>query len=233
MRTIGLVCAVDRELEPYRQVMKNDATSTKSMLTFHQGTIDGVNVAALYCGVCKVNAAVATQILIDRYAVDVVVMSGTAGAIDETLNIGDSVIATEVCYHDVEKSILTEYHPWMPREFFPSDPTLLALCRAHIAAGDDTKLHYGRIATGETFIDRDGRDAIIGKCHPLCVDMETASVAHVCYVNEIPFIAVRSISDTPENSGEEVFRANCNYASAQSFAIVRQLLSAIGKQWTA
>lgn len=229
MHTVGIICAIERELEPFLKALRAGQTRSVAMLTCHEGTIEDVNVVALYCGVCKVNAAIAAQILVDRYKVDAVVVSGTAGGIDERLAIGDSVIATEVCYHDVAGDILTEYHPWMPNDFFSSDPTLLALCRENITAHNKAKIYYGRIATGEAFIDEDGRAAIIKAVNPLCVDMETAAVAHVCYVNHTPFIAVRSISDTEAEHGESVFDENCNHAAGQSYHIVRQLLTQIRK----
>lgn len=229
MQKIGIICAIERELEPYLKVIKNDKISSEVMLRYHEGTIEGVEVVVVFCGVCKVNAAIATQVLIDRYNVDAVIVSGTAGGIDKRLEIGDSVIATEVCYHDVAKGILTDYHPWMPDECFFSDQALLALCREKVTAENDTKIYYGKIATGEAFIDKDGRDRIIQDYNPLCVDMETAGIAHVCYVNNMPFIAVRSISDTGEQSGESVFEENCNFAAAQSFHVVRQMLAQVNE----
>ncbi len=86
------------------------------------------------------------------------------------------------------------------------------------------KIFFGRIVTGEAFISNNGRTEIISKYHPLCVDMETASIAHVCYVNNVPFIAIRSITDTEDQCGVEVFEKNCVSASNNSINMVKKIL---------
>lgn len=80
---------------------------------------------------------------------------------------------------------------------------------------------FGKMVTGETFIDNKGRSEIISKFNPLCVDMETASIAHVCYVNKIPFISIRSITDTEDERGVEVFESNCLMAAKKSIDFVK------------
>ena len=216
MKRIGIICAVERELAPYLKVIESEIISQNAMLTFHEGKINGVCVVALFCGVCKVNAAIATQLLIDKYHVDSVIVSGTAGGMDAELKLLNTVVSTEVCYHDVKGEILTEYHPWLKRPYFSADEKLL-LCFKKALNGT---AHFGRIVTGETFVDTHERQAINDLFKPLCVDMETAAVAHVCHVNSIPFIAVRSISDTASESGTDIFDANCKSASEKSFEAV-------------
>ncbi|MDU4739693.1 5'-methylthioadenosine/S-adenosylhomocysteine nucleosidase [Clostridium sp.] len=83
---------------------------------------------------------------------------------------------------------------------------------------------FGKIVTGEEFIDNRGRSEIISKFNPLCVDMETASIAHVCYVNKIPFISIRSITDTEDERSVEVFEYNCLMAAKKSIDFVKKLL---------
>ncbi|PGB01575.1 5'-methylthioadenosine/S-adenosylhomocysteine nucleosidase [Bacillus toyonensis] len=151
-----------------------------------------------------------------------------AGAIDKVLKIGDTVISTEIAYHDVDEGILTEYHPWMESVYFKTDSKLLELSRAVIENNQFTQnVYFGKIVTGEAFISESGRTEIISKYNPLCVDMETASIAHVCYANTIPFIAVRSITDTEEASGIEVFEDNCVSASHHSIHFVKKLLESL------
>lgn len=225
MGRIGVICAIERELEPYLDVIKTEAVTKNALITFHQGSIADTEVVALFCGVCKVNAAIAAQILIDKYEVDCVIVSGTAGGLDKRLKIGDTVISTEVTYHDVDDEILTEYHPWMPDIYFYADKGLLSVFKkAILNAKLPQTIYFGKIVTGESFIDKDGRDIINQKYNPLCVDMETAAIAHVCYANRIPYIAVRSVSDTEENSGEDNFSRYCNLASENSFKVVELLL---------
>lgn len=206
---IGIVCAVEREAAPFLPLIEDLKMSEKSMLRFFQGKIKGAEVVLVTCGVCKVNAAIAAQILVDTYKVDVIINAGTAGAMDENLNILDAVVATEVTYHDVSNDILTKNHPKMDDVFFKTDEKMIAAFR--IVAGTiktPGKLVFGRMVTGESFIDQDGRDTINERFAPMSVDMETAAIAHVCYVNQVPFAAVRCITDTAKQSGIKVFEDN-------------------------
>ena len=221
MQKIGIICAADRELNPFLPHITDCKTFEKAMLTFYEGTINGVNIVALYCGVCKTNAALATQILIDTYNADAVINAGTAGGMDSKLNLLDTVICTEAAYHDVHEDVLTQFHPWMPSVFFKSDAALLELSKT---VADKFTIHYGRMVTGEAFITDDGRDHINSAFAPLSVDMETASIAHVCYVNKIPFIAVRTITDTADHSGKDNFEVNCDAAANISKDIVLAML---------
>lgn len=230
-KKIGIICAVERELAPFIDHIDNIKITQKAMLKIYEGNIAGVPVAALFCGVCKVNAAIATQILIDHYDVDVVINAGTAGGMDAMLSLFDTVIATETAYHDVADGILTEYHPWMNTAYFASDKDLLEL--SEIAVQKSAKadsVFWGRMVTGEVFIADDGRQKINEKYAPLTVDMESASIAHVCYVNQIPFISVRCITDTATHSGEDTFAENCEKASVIAKDITLALLREIKKR---
>ena len=227
---IGIICAGDDELTPFLPYIQDCKTSNKAMLTFYEGTINGVNIVALFCGVCKTNAAIATQILIDHFHVNIIINAGTAGGMDERLNIFDTVISTEVAHHDVHEGILTEFHPWMPSVFFQADKTLLALIKEatdHLST--EHSIYYGKMVTGESFITDDGRDKINAVFNPLSVDMETASIAHTCYVNSIPFITIRTLTDTATHRGAEHFEKNVIIASEISKKIVLAFLQEIKK----
>jgi len=224
---IGIICAGDRELAPFLPHIQNCKPSNKAMLTFYEGTINGASVVALFCGVCKTNAAIATQILIDSYKVEALINAGTAGGMDDSLDIFDTVISTEVVHHDVHKDILTKFHPWMPSVFFKPCDLLVELSKKVAAQVKTKHKYYGRMATGEYFITDDGRNEINSAFEPLSVDMETASIAHTCYVNEIPFIAIRTLTDTVIHKGAEHFDKNVIAASEISKNIVIELLKEI------
>ena len=222
MKKIGIICAGDEELKPFLPHIENIVITEKAMLKFYEGKLNSVLIIALYSGVCKVNAAIATQILIDTYCVDSIINAGTAGGMDKNINLFDTVISTQVAYHDVDDGILTEFHPWMPTVYFDADEELLNI--AKIISDKNKKVHLGRMVTGEKFIEDNKRDSINRKYLPLSVDMETASIAHVCYVNMIPFISIRSITDTATHSGIESFEKNCEKASVISKDIVLDFL---------
>ena len=126
---VGIVCAGDEEFAPFMPSIKDCKITEKAMLKFYEGKIHGVDVVALFSGVCKVNAAIASQLLIDVFGVNIIINSGTAGGMNPSLEIFDTVISTEVCYHDVAQDILTEFHPWMKSVFFQADPQLIELSK--------------------------------------------------------------------------------------------------------
>ena len=229
---IGILCAGDEELAPFLSLIKECKITKKAMLKFYAGQIDDIEVVALFSGVCKVNAAIASQLLIDTFGVDIIINSGTARGMEPDLEIFDTVISTEVCYHDVSPDILTEFHPWMKSVFFAADPKLINLSKSAVDKIRPVgKVIWGRMVTGETFITDEGRQIICDKFAPLTVDMETASIAHVCYVNNIPFLSIRCITDTAQHSGMDHFDENCAKASAIAKDITVALLTEIGKAW--
>lgn len=222
---VGILFAGDREAAPFIPMIRECTKTQKAMLTFNEGKIGNADVVALYSGVCKVNAAVAAQILIDTFGCEAIINAGTAGSMNSKLNILDTVVSTEVAYHDVAAGILTEFHPWMESIWFRVDNRLLEIARSVAGAYSVT---FGRMVTGEQFIEDDKRDIINENFAPLTVDMESAAVAHVCYVNKVPFIAVRTITDTPDHRGIAAFEENCAAASKISAEFVQDMLERIG-----
>jgi len=227
---IGILCAGDREAAPFFPMLCSIRTTEKAMLKFVEGRMENVNVVVLFSGVCKVNAAIAAQVLIDTFHCEAIINAGTAGALSTELQLFDTAISTEAAYHDVDEGILTEFHPWMQDIWFKSDEGLLQIARA---AADQIPSKYrtvfGRMVTGEAFIADDMRERLSSKYQPLSVDMETAAVAHVCYVNRVPFIAVRTMTDTADHSSSASFEQNCTKAAAISAEFVRAMLSV--SQW--
>ena len=227
-RKIGIICAGDREFAPFLKHIENDMVAEHAMLKIHEGVINEVQVAALYSGVCKVNAAIATQVLISDFGVDTIINAGTAGGMDEKLDVFDIVISTEAAYHDVFPTILTGFHPWLETEYFKADEELIGLSKR--AAGklqNGYNVVWGRTVTGEQFIAEEGRKDINDRYAPLVVDMETAAIAHVCYVNKVPFISIRCITDTAEHSGNDNFEKNCERASEIAKEITLKVLEEI------
>jgi len=225
---VGIISAVENELAPILGVLENPRLMEKAGLKIYEGSIDGVEAAVVVCGVCKVNAAMTAQILIDFCSVDIIINSGTAGGMDACLGLLDTVIATEVGYHDVDFMFLRDYHPHFNNPYFVTDAKLINAAK-QAAAKLETggKVHFGRMMTGEAFITDEGRPEINRLYSPMSVDMETAAIAHVCKLNAVPFMSVRSITDTADHSGVGEFEENCKKASVVSkdvtLAIIREL----------
>ena len=223
MKRVGILCAGDTELEPFFKYLQSPEVIEKAMLKFYAGHIMKTEIVALYSGVCKVNAAIAAQLLIDHFNVDSIINAGTAGGIDEKIRILDTVVSDRVAYHDVAEDILTEFHPWLKENYFQSDRELYFAAKKY-SYSSEYPIVFGTMVTGEQFIDDEKREEIGRKFSPLSVDMETSAVAHVCYVNEIPFLSVRTITDTADHKGAENFELNCKAASERSAEIVTGIL---------
>ncbi len=222
---IGVIGPTEREIMPFIDKIKDKKLHEHALLKFYSGIYEGVEVVAVFSGVCKVNAAIATQTLINKFDVTHIILTGVAGALDRQLKIGDVVISNEVAYHDVAHGILTEYHPWMDDIFFSPDKELFRLSeKAAEELVIKSNFHIGRIITGEAFITHNERESLIENFNPLCVDMESASVAHTCYANNIPFIIIRSISDYADENGSDSFDMNMEQAALNSIKLVEVLI---------
>lgn len=219
MKRIGIICASPDELKPFFSYLDEPQIRNKAMLKFYEGKIHCFEIVFVCSGVCKVNAAIAAEILIDSFYVDAVINAGTAGGMHEAVSLLDTVVSEETAYHDVASDVLTELHPWMDSVYFQSDSALLAAAREYSGVSPYPIL-FGRTVTGEQFIEDRNRENIDQAFSPLTVDMESAGVAHACYVNQIPFIAIRSITDTATHQGLEHFEKNCKAASERSAEVV-------------
>lgn len=119
----------------------------------------------------------------------------------------------------------------MEEIYFRSDRTMLQDAFNVCTSLDWTvKGYIGRIITGEAFVQHGERERLIEAFQPMAVDMESASVAHVCYANSIPYIVVRAISDRADEEGTETFEANVEQVSINALRVVEELLRLYGKR---
>lgn len=192
------------------------------MLTFYECRHNDIMVIAVYSGVGKVNAAIATQTMIDCFHVNCIISVGTCGSLAGKMKIFDTLIADSCLYHDLEATILTAFHPWMETAIFRCSPALVAM------AADCTveyPVHFGLLATGDYFLDSEEQRKKLLAEYPdvLGVDMESSAIAHVCYVNCVPFLAVRTVTDDGQNNAEEVFFSNVDKAAERSCHVCLKL----------
>ncbi len=204
---IGIIGPAPEEINPFKSKINSIKKDVKFGLDIVIGTYHGIDLVVTECGIGKVNAALMTQYLIDTYKITHFIVIGAAGAIDSNLAISDIVIANKIIHHDVDAGLLMRNHPYLEAGYFTPDSKMLDLSKKV-----PTKVFYGTLVTGEAFIDDTGREEIIHKFNPLAVDMETASMAQVCYINHIPMLAIRGITDTPNESGLEAFEKNLEKA---------------------
>lgn len=194
---VGIIVAIDEELDSLKKYIKEKKEELKYNLQFFKGYINDKEVVIVKSGVGKVNAARATQILIDSYNPEFVINVGVAGGVDKSLEIGDIVCATKLVQHDFditpfghEKGYITDVGT-----YFETDKKLVNKINELV----DCKL--GVIATGDIFCTEDQMgEKINNKFNALCVEMEGAAIAQVCYLCNKSFIVLRSISDVINNN---------------------------------
>ena len=229
MQTIGVLGAMPEEVDLIFQALTDPREEEYGGVLYKTGTCHTLRVVAACAGMGKVNAASTTQVLITRYGVDAVLVSGVAGNMSAQLRVGDIVISSDLVYHDAEDRMLRQSAPGTA--VYSATPTLIAAAgQACTQVG--ARYLIGRIATGDQFIgDFATKKKIREKTAPLCVDMEGAAVAHVAMRNKIPFVVIRAISDNAEESieslGAESFDVSA-YTKTASAIILKslQLLSA-------
>lgn len=230
MKRIGILGAMGLETALLSKKIEGLEKETHGSFVFLTGKVSSIEVVLVVCGVGKVNAAACTQAMIDKYQVDCIINTGIAGAIDDRLNPLDLVISAEVTHHDVKPAQLTNLFPFT--QFFVADGRLIESAkRACTEADIPGKCLVGRIASGEGFIEDDAdRVRIQKQLQAYCVEMEGAAIAQVAYINKVPFVIIRTISDRADSGATmtyEEFKTKAADTSAEIvLAILRDLMDA-------
>lgn len=201
MKKIGIIGAMALEIRVIKEHLVIAGTDNFAGFTFITGSLNGKLVVLTVSGVGKVNAAICAQLMIDHYDVDCIINTGIAGSLDTQLRVCDMVISDDVTYHDVRPDQMITCFP--NRESFYADQRLInyAMHACDLTRSENWNYKVGRIVTGDQFISDERKKKQISKrFHAACVEMEGAAVAHVAYVNRVPFIIIRSISDTADRN---------------------------------
>lgn len=206
---IGIIVAEPQELEAVKKYMKNTIVEEKYDLKFHVGDIGNRRFALVLCGMGKVNAARTTQTLIDNYHPDYVINCGVAGGISDVVKIGDIVVGEKLVQYDYD---LTAFGRELGEisdkvgKFIHSDKSLVEKAYGVIVRDDSISGIVGTIATADRFVTDPNlsRKISIGFGADCC-EMEGAAVAQVCFLDNVPFIVIRSISDVPNNDNKVDF----------------------------
>lgn len=217
MRITGIICPCRQELEPFLRLTADLEQVRIKKLIFFTGNIGAAQVVLCSSGIGKVNSAAAAQIMADRFEVEAIIVSGTAGSTDGRAGLLDTVICDTAVYHDLVPAALQTENPHMSEAVFHADRSLTS----HLS---QSGYIFGRMASGDVFADSSVRLRIAEKTGAVCADMETAAVAHCCFINDIPFTAVRTITDTPEYGGIKTCLANLDRAAELSAAAVAEIL---------
>lgn len=229
MDNIGIILAMQEELDEILNIMSKIRQKEIYNITFYEGKINKRNTVVVKCGVGKVNAARTTQILIDNFKVEYIINLGSAGALDSNLNIGDIVIAEKLVQHDFDITAFNHKKGYITGvgDYIECSNNLINQFKnaANKLKDKKYKIDIGTIASGDIFcIDIKMKEKIYSKFNAKCVEMEGAAIAQVCYLDNIPFIVVRSISDSPNGNNAIVFDEFVQLASKRCALILKELL---------
>lgn len=230
VKKIGIIGAMEVEVETLKKDMEVGRVVKKAGMEFHEGVLNGMPVVVVRSGICKVNAAVCTQILIDDFGVDGIINTGVGGSLNAEINIGDIVISTDVVHHDVnavEFGYALGQIPQMKVFSFPADEAFAEKAKAACnRVNPDITVWRGRICSGDQFVSsREQKDQIIKAFHGWCTEMEGAGIAQAAYLNDVPFIIVRAISDKADNSAYVDYATFEKKAAEHSVRLVEALMS--------
>lgn len=200
----GIIFAMNEELNALKKYLKIEKINKIYELEFIEGYINNNYCVLVECGIGKVNAARCTQVLIDNYKLDYVFNIGVAGGVDSSLKVGDIVVGEKLVQHDFDITAFSHEKGYVPNiggKFIETSVDMLNLSKKC-----SLPVKYGVIASGDIFCtDVNMSKKINNKFNALCVEMEGAAIAQVCYLCKVPILIIRSISDVPNNENNITF----------------------------
>lgn len=232
MRKTGIIGAMDIEVARLKNDMQIQRQVRRAGMDFCEGILKGQQAVVVRSGIGKVNAAVCTQILADDFGVNTVINTGIAGSLNRQINIGDIVLSTDVLHHDMD-AVNFGYEPGQIPQMdvfsFEADRELIDLaekvCRQ---VNPEIQVFRGRVVSGDQFVaDKAVKERITGLFHGFCTEMEGAAIAQTSYLNKIPFIVIRAISDKADDSASEDYPAFEKKAALHCINLVEGLLEAM------
>lgn len=195
---IAIIGAMPEEINSIKEIMSSKITEVYSKISFTKGIINNIECVVALSGVGKVNAAVCTQAAIMRYSPDIVINTGVAGALKENIKIGDIVLANFVMQHDIDTTAVGDVKALIstlnivkiPCNNFTNEKII------DLAKGLGVPLHIGTVASGDQFIcSKEKLLNIRNEFNATACEMEAGSIGQVCYMNDVPFVVLKIISD--------------------------------------
>ncbi len=228
---LGIMGAMSEEVELLIAELSQASMEQRGGVTLHSGTLEGVKVIVVEGGIGKVNAAMTTAALIASGAQQVI-FTGVAGGVHPDLQVGDIVISTDCVQHDVDVSALGYALGIIPGEAlsWPADPMLRQLARAAAGELSDVRVQEGRVASGDQFIASPERAQWLAQTfQAACAEMEGAAVAQVCAKHGVPYVVIRSVSDTADHAANVDYRQFFPLVARRSKQVVRGMLTRLGQ----
>ena len=222
-KIIGIIGAMDEEVAKLKECIEDVEIKTFASMEFYKGRISEKEIVIVRSGIGKVNAAVCAQILVDQYHVSAIINTGIAGSLNADINIGDIVLSKNALQHDVD-AVAFGYDlaviPSMETSIFDGDENLIKIakevCKEKL---NDINVFVGRVVSGDQFIsEKAKKEWLIENFNADCTEMEGAAIAQTAYLNHIPFLIIRAISDKADDS------AHMDYPEFESMAIKNSVL---------
>lgn len=219
---LGIIGAMEEEVVKIKAQMQDVEVTTVAGMNFYRGTLSGHEAVVVQSGIGKVNAAICSQILVDRFPVTALVNTGIAGSLKNEINIGDVVLSVDALHHDMDGTCFgypAGQVPQMDTLAFPADKALMELARECCEkVNPEVGIFTGRVLSGDQFIaDKQKKEWMIETFQGICVEMEGAAIAQTAYRNQIPYLIIREISDKADDS------AQMDYSEFEKNAIERSV----------
>ncbi len=232
MSKTGIIGAMELEVETLKSKMAVSQIVKKAGMEFFEGSLNGARVVIVRSGVGKVNAALCVQILADLFEVTHIINTGVAGSLNAMLDIGDILVSRDAIHHDVDATIfgykLGEVPQLGIREF-PADERLMQLAKTTCErVNPDCHAVIGRVVSGDQFISsKEIKKKLSADFQGDCAEMEGTAIAHGAYLNQIPFVIIRAISDKADDSAEMDYPTFEKAAALHSAALVEEMVASI------
>ena len=232
MSKIGIIGAMELEVEQLKSKITVSNIVMKAGMEFYEGTLNGASVVVVRSGIGKVNAALCVQILVDLFEITHIINTGVAGSLNAALDIGDILISKDAIHHDMDTTIfgyqLGEV-PQMGTREFKADERLMSLAKSSCEkVNEGIHAIVGRVVSGDQFISsKEVKERLIANFHGDCAEMEGASIAHGAYLNKVPFVIIRAISDKADDSAEMDYPSFERAAAAHSAKLVEDMVQYI------
>lgn len=227
---LGIIGAMDEEVAKIKEQMQDITVMSRASMDFYKGMAGGHPVVVVRSGIGKVNAAICAQILVDEYHVDAIVNTGIAGSLNPAIDIGDIVLSTDTLEHDMD-AVAFGYPlgqiPRMDTLAFAADERLRRIAKtACEKVNPDIKVLEGRVVSGDQFVsDKGKKQWLIENFAGDCTEMEGAAIAHAAYLNQVPFLIIRAISDKADDSASMDYPAFEAKAIEHSVRLILELCS--------
>ena len=227
MGRTGIIGAMEEEIVLLKEKMEIEVVVKKASMEFYQGRLNGKEVVLVRSGIGKVNAGLCAQILVDVFNVSRLINTGIAGSLKAEINIGDVVISSDALQHDMDAA--RGEIPRMDTVAFPADPELIRMAQAACAeVNPDIRAFVGRIVTGDQFVaGREVKEEIASWTEGYCTEMEGAAIAQAAYLNRVPFVIIRAISDKADDSAAMDYPEFEKKAIEHSVRLVENFVSRI------